>query len=93
MTEPERDDIDKVAEALRLHGDLDTRANADYLAQVVIDALQLTKEWTWSWPNGSAPGVPGYGFSVPTREEAESEGDSYMRIVSRLVGPWVEGER
>lgn len=61
---------------------------AEHIAVAVLASLELRQEWTWSWPNGSAPGVPGYGFSVETREEAVAEADSYMTIVSRWVGSW-----
>jgi hypothetical protein len=57
-----------------------------HVAGLIQAALGLREEWTWSWPNGSAPGVPGFGFSVDTREEAEMEGSN---IVSRYVSPWV----
>ena len=58
-------------------------------ALAAIEALQLTEEWTWSWSETlTLDGKPGYGFSVSSREEAEAEADSYMTIVSRLVGPW-----
>lgn len=60
--------------------------HADHVASAVQAALELREEWTWSWPNGSAPGVPGFGFSVDTREEAEMEGSN---VVCRVVSPWV----
>lgn len=62
------------------------------MAQAAIEALGLTEEWTWSWNNGSARGVPGYGFSVTTRAEAAEEGPG-MNIVSRLVSAWVRTDQ
>ena len=63
-----------------------------HMAAAAIEALNLTPEWTWSWLD---PGTnqPGYGHSVPSREEAEAEADPYMTVVSRLVGGWVENIR
>jgi hypothetical protein len=67
--------------------------HADHVAALVIAALNLTEEYTWSWDRDAGHGEeprPGHGFSVPTREEAVAEADSYMTIVRRLVGPWIE---
>jgi hypothetical protein len=61
----------------------------NHVASVLVESLGLTQEWTWSWPHGIARNVPGYGFSVGSREEAEAEGGEY-NIVSRYVTKWVK---
>lgn len=61
-------------------------------ARAVVDALGLTEEFTWSWPESlTVSGGRGYGYSVGTAEEARLEADlSYMTIVRRLV-TWLAG--
>lgn len=96
--------LDKIAEAIREASydywyekqtlGFDTRSEEEsrYVAEKLMSALGLTEEWTWSWSERlTGTGRPGYGYSVPTRQEAQAEADPYMTIVSRLVGPWGEG--
>jgi hypothetical protein len=62
---------------------------AQMVADAVVEALALTEEWTWSWPeNLTGTGEPGYGFSVDTEQEARAEADSWMSIVRRWVSGW-----
>lgn len=64
------------------------------MAERVAAGMGLTEEFTWSWSETlTLDGRPGYGFSVPSREEAEREADSYMSIVARWVSPWLEVEQ
>lgn len=89
--------VARLADALKVADDKNPADNERdhylWLAHAAIEALQLTEEWTWSWSETlTLDGKPGYGFSVSSREGAEAEADSYMTIVSRLVGPWRTAE-
>lgn len=66
-----------------------TETWAEHLALVLTTVLGLSQEWTWSWSEDlTCDGCPGYGFPVDSREEAQSEADSYMEIVTRYASDW-----
>ena len=56
-------------------------------AAAAIEALGLREVFTWSWPETlTHHGEPGYGYEVPTADEARNEADtSYMTVVSEWV--------
>jgi hypothetical protein len=73
------------------------RSEDEHAAHVAALVLALfTKRWTWSWPNGAATGVPGFGYEVDSTEEALEEAGvtnpANANVVSRFVSDWERAE-
>jgi hypothetical protein len=67
-----------------------------FVVRKQVEPPPLRQEWAWSWPNGSARGVPGYGYSVDSAEEALAESGVHdprnANVVTRFVSEWQQVE-